>query len=69
MLINIFIKLSFLMASLLLFSCASQESITPFNASDVNLESNPGATCMQAKPEFKRSGRFGHEYINKLGDV
>jgi outer membrane protein OmpA-like peptidoglycan-associated protein len=47
MLINFFIKLSFLMASLLLFSCASQESITLFNASEVNLESNPGQSTQK----------------------
>jgi len=47
MLINFFIQLSLLMASLLLFSCASQESITPLNASDVNLESNPGQSTQK----------------------
>ena len=35
------------MASLLLFSCASQESITLFNASEVNLESNPGQSTQK----------------------
>ena len=35
-------KFSFLMVSLLLVSCASQKSITPFNAADLNPESNSG---------------------------
>jgi outer membrane protein OmpA-like peptidoglycan-associated protein len=35
-------KCSFLMVSLLLISCASQKSITPFNAADVSPELNSG---------------------------
>jgi outer membrane protein OmpA-like peptidoglycan-associated protein len=46
-LINFLLKLSFLMASLLLFSCASQESIKPFNAADVNPESNSGKSTQK----------------------
>ena len=37
---NFLIKFSFLMMSLLLVSCASQKSIAPFNAADVNPELN-----------------------------
>jgi hypothetical protein len=48
MLINFLIKLSFLIMSLLLFSCASQESIKPFNAADVNPESNSGKSTQKA---------------------
>jgi outer membrane protein OmpA-like peptidoglycan-associated protein len=39
---NILRKFSFLMVSLLLVSCASQKSLTPFNAADVNPELNSG---------------------------
>jgi outer membrane protein OmpA-like peptidoglycan-associated protein len=42
MLNNFLSKFSLLMLSLLLISCASQKSSTPFNAPDVNSESNPG---------------------------
>ena len=42
MLRNFLRKFSFLMVSLLLVSCASQKSITPFNATDVNPELNSG---------------------------
>jgi hypothetical protein len=35
------------MASFLLFSCAYQESIKPFNAADVNPESNPGQSAQK----------------------
>ena len=42
MLRNFLRKFSFLMVSLLLVSCASQKSITPFNAADVNPELNSG---------------------------
>lgn len=37
----------FLIMSLLLFSCASQESIKPFNATDVNPESNSGKSTQK----------------------
>ena len=40
-------KYSFLMVSLLLVSCASQKSITPFNAADVNPELNSGQTTQK----------------------
>src|SRR5512140_2523268 len=39
---NFLSKGSFLMVSLLLVSCASQKSITPFNAADVNPNLNSG---------------------------
>ena len=42
MLRNFLRKFSFLMVSLLLVSCASQKSITPFNAADVNPALNSG---------------------------
>jgi outer membrane protein OmpA-like peptidoglycan-associated protein len=42
MLRNFLRKFLFLMVSLLLVSCASQKSITPFNAADVNPELNSG---------------------------
>ncbi len=42
MLRNILKKFSFLMVSLLLVSCASQKSIAPFNAADVNQALNSG---------------------------
>jgi outer membrane protein OmpA-like peptidoglycan-associated protein len=42
MLRNFLRKFSFLMVSLLLVSCASQKSITSFNAADVNPELNSG---------------------------
>jgi outer membrane protein OmpA-like peptidoglycan-associated protein len=42
MLRNFLRKFSFLMVSLLLVSCASQKSVTPFNATDVNPELNSG---------------------------
>jgi OOP family OmpA-OmpF porin len=42
MLRNFLRKFSFLMVSLLLVSCASQKSITPFNVADVNPELNSG---------------------------
>ena len=42
MLRNTLRKFSFLMVSLLFISCASQKSITPFNAADVSPELNPG---------------------------
>lgn len=39
---NFLIKFSFLMVGLLLVSCASQKSVTPFNAADFNPELNSG---------------------------
>jgi outer membrane protein OmpA-like peptidoglycan-associated protein len=42
MLANFLRKISFLMVSLLLLSCASQKPLTPFNATDVTPELNSG---------------------------
>jgi outer membrane protein OmpA-like peptidoglycan-associated protein len=47
MLNNFLRKFSLLMMSLLLVSCASQESVKPFNAPDVNSESNPGQSTQK----------------------
>jgi outer membrane protein OmpA-like peptidoglycan-associated protein len=46
--LNDFLKeYALLLVSLLLVSCASQESIRPFNAADVNPESNPGQSAQK----------------------
>ena len=47
MLRNILRKFSFLMVSLLLVGCASQKSITPYNAVDVNPALNSGQPIQQ----------------------
>ena len=47
MLRNFLRKFSFLMLSLLLVSCASQKSVTPFNAADLNPELNSGKTTQK----------------------
>jgi outer membrane protein OmpA-like peptidoglycan-associated protein len=49
MLRNFLRKYLFLMVSLLLVSCASQKSITPINATDVNPELNSGQPTQEAK--------------------
>jgi outer membrane protein OmpA-like peptidoglycan-associated protein len=48
MLKNFLRKFSFLIVSLLLVSCASQKSITPFNAADVNTKLNSGQPTQEA---------------------
>jgi len=47
MLRNILRKFLFLMVSLLLVSCASQKSITPLNATDINQELNSGQSAQK----------------------
>ena len=50
MLRNFLRKFSFLMVSLLLVSCASQKSMPPFNAADVNPELNSSQPIQEVKP-------------------